>query len=42
LRSLESWGAVWQALTDIQNETERFALDRRQAVLAGLSLMAGT
>ena len=42
LRSLESWGAVWQALTDIKNETERFALDRRQAVLAGLSLMAGT
>jgi DNA polymerase-3 subunit delta' len=42
LRSLESWGAVWQALTDIQTETERFALDRRQAVLAGLSLMAGT
>jgi DNA polymerase III subunit delta' len=42
LRSLESWGAVWQALTDIQSETERFALDRRQAVLAGLSLMAGT
>jgi DNA polymerase-3 subunit delta' len=42
LRSLESWGAVWQALTDLQNETERFALDRRQAVLAGLSLMAGT
>jgi DNA polymerase-3 subunit delta' len=42
VRSLESWGAVWQALTDIQNETERFALDRRQAVLAGLSLMAGT
>ncbi len=42
LRSLESWGAVWQALTEIQTETERFALDRRQAVLAGLSLMAGT
>jgi DNA polymerase-3 subunit delta' len=42
LRSLESWGAVWQALTDIQHETERSALDRRQAVLAGLSLMAGT
>jgi DNA polymerase III subunit delta' len=42
LRSLESWGGVWQALTEIQDETERFALDRRQAVLAGLSLMAGT
>jgi DNA polymerase-3 subunit delta' len=42
LRSLESWGGVWQALTEIQHETERFALDRRQAVLAGLSLMAGT
>jgi DNA polymerase-3 subunit delta' len=42
LRSIESWGGVWQALTQIQDETERFALDRRQAVLAGLSLMAGT
>jgi DNA polymerase-3 subunit delta' len=42
LRSIEAWGGVWQALTQIQDETERFALDRRQAVLAGLSLMAGT
>jgi DNA polymerase-3 subunit delta' len=42
LRSIEAWGGVWQALTEIQDETERFALDRRQAVLAGLSLMAGT
>jgi DNA polymerase-3 subunit delta' len=41
-RSLEGWGAVWQALTQIQDETERLALDRRQAVLAGLSVMAGT
>jgi DNA polymerase-3 subunit delta' len=41
-RSIEGWGRVWQALTQIQDETERFALDRRQAVLAGLSLMAGT
>ena len=41
-RSLEGWRKVWQALTQIQDETERFALDRRQAVLAGLSLMAGT
>ncbi|HEX3982826.1 MAG TPA: DNA polymerase III subunit delta', partial [Acidisoma sp.] len=41
-RSIEGWGKVWLALTQIQDETERFALDRRQAVLAGLSLMAGT
>ncbi|MCB8879519.1 DNA polymerase III subunit delta' [Acidisoma cellulosilytica] len=41
-RSIDDWGKVWQALTQIQDETERFALDRRQAVLAGLSLMAGT
>lgn len=41
-RSIDGWGKVWQALTQIQHETERFALDRRQAVLAGLSLMAGT
>jgi DNA polymerase III subunit delta' len=41
-RSLEGWGEVWQALTRIQDETERLALDRRQAVLAGLGVMAGT
>jgi DNA polymerase III subunit delta' len=39
-RSLERWGGVWQGLTRLQEETERFSLDRRQAVLAGLSLMA--
>jgi DNA polymerase-3 subunit delta' len=39
-RSLEHWGGVWQGLTRLQEETERFSLDRRQAVLAGLSLMA--
>jgi DNA polymerase-3 subunit delta' len=39
-RSLERWGEVWQGLTRLQEETERFSLDRRQAVLAGLSLMA--
>lgn len=41
-RSIDGWGKVWQALTQLQDETERFALDRRQAVLAGLGLMAGT
>jgi DNA polymerase III subunit delta' len=39
-RSLGRWGEVWQGLTRLQEETERFSLDRRQAVLAGLSLMA--
>ncbi len=31
---------VWHALTRLQDETERFALDRRQAVLSGLRLLA--
>ncbi len=39
LHSLEAWGDVWQALTQLQEETERFALDRRQAVLSGLRLL---
>ncbi|GAB0114728.1 DNA polymerase III subunit delta' [Acidisoma sp. C75] len=40
-RSIDAWGEIWQALTRLQDETERLALDRRQAVLAALGLMAG-
>ena len=42
LRALDAWGDVWQGLTRLQDETERFSLDRRQAVLAGLALLSGT
>jgi DNA polymerase III subunit delta' len=40
LRSLDAWGDVWQALTRLQDETERFALDKRQAIVAGLGMLS--
>ena len=40
LRPLAAWGDVWHGLTRLQDETERFALDRRQAIVAGLALLA--
>lgn len=39
MHPLDAWGDVWHALTRLQDETERFALDRRQAILAGLDLL---
>jgi len=39
LLSLEAWGETWHALTRLQDETERFSLDKRQAVIAGLGLL---
>ncbi|MBV8615156.1 MAG: DNA polymerase III subunit delta' [Acetobacteraceae bacterium] len=41
LRPLDAWGDVWHALSRLQDETERFALDRRQAILTGLRLLSG-
>jgi DNA polymerase III subunit delta' len=41
LRPLDAWGDVWHALTRLQDETERFALDKRQAVVAGLGMLGG-
>jgi DNA polymerase-3 subunit delta' len=40
LRPLDAWGEVWQGLTRLQDETERFSLDKRQAIVAGLSLLS--
>ncbi len=40
LHPLAAWGDVWQALTRLQHETEWFALDRRQAILSALGLLA--
>lgn len=40
-RPLAEWGEVWHALGRLQSETERFNLDKRSAVLAGLELIAG-
>ena len=40
LRPLDAWGEVWQGLTRLQDETERFSLDKRQAIVAGLGLLS--
>lgn len=41
LRPLDAWTDVWHALAKIQDETERFHLDKRQAIVAGLAVLAG-
>ena len=41
LRPLDAWGDVWHALTRLQDETERFNLDKRQAIVAGLGMLSG-
>jgi DNA polymerase-3 subunit delta' len=38
-RPLDAWGEVWEALTRLQDETERFNLDKRQAIVAGLAML---
>jgi DNA polymerase-3 subunit delta' len=42
LHPLDAWADVWHALTELQDETERFNLDKRQAVVAGLGMLSGT
>ena len=42
LRPLDAWGDVWHALTRLQDETERFALDRRQAIVSSLGMLSGS
>ena len=42
LRPLDSWCELWQGLTRLQDETERFALDKRQAIVAGIGMLSGT
>jgi DNA polymerase-3 subunit delta' len=42
LRPLDAWGEVWHGLTRLQNETERFALDKRQALVASVGLLTGS
>lgn len=41
LRPLAAWGEVWQGLSRLRDETERFSLDKRQAIVAGLGLLSG-
>ncbi len=40
LRPLSDWGDIWTQLGQLRDETERFALDKRQAIVAGLGLLA--
>lgn len=42
VRPLADWADVWQGLCHLQDETEAFHLDRRQAIVNGLGLLAGT
>ena len=41
LRPLDAWGEVWQGLTRLQDETERFSGDKRQAIVAGIGMLSG-
>jgi DNA polymerase-3 subunit delta' len=41
LRGADAWGEVWQGLTRLQDETERFALDKRQAIVTGVGMLSG-
>jgi DNA polymerase III subunit delta' len=40
-RSHDAWSVLWQDLTRLQDETERFALDKRQAIVASVGLLTG-
>jgi DNA polymerase-3 subunit delta' len=40
-RPLAAWIDVWQGLTRLQDETEAFHLDKRQALVNGFGLLAG-
>ena len=42
LRPLDARGDVWHALTWLQDVTERFPLDRRQAIVSGLGMLSGS
>jgi DNA polymerase-3 subunit delta' len=41
-RPLADWADVWHGLARLQDETERFYLDKRQAVVSGIALLRGT
>ncbi|MBS0638863.1 MAG: DNA polymerase III subunit delta' [Proteobacteria bacterium] len=42
LRPLGAWGDLWHGLTRLQDETERFALDKRQAIVASVGMLSGS
>lgn len=39
LQPLAAWAELWHTLTRLQDETERFALDKRQALVQAISLL---
>lgn len=41
LHPLDAWSDVWHALGQLQDETVRLNLDKRQAIVAGLDLLSG-
>ena len=41
LRPLEAWGELWQGLVKLKDETERSALDKRQALVACVGMLTG-
>ena len=41
-RPIDAWDDLWQGLTRLQDDTERFSLDKRQAIVAGLGMLTGT
>jgi DNA polymerase-3 subunit delta' len=41
-RPLDAWAEVWQGLCRLQDETEALYLERRQAILTGLVMLADT
>ena len=41
LRPLEAWAELWQGLSRLRDETERFALDKRQALVACVGMLTG-
>ena len=41
LRPLDAWGEVWQGLLRLQDETERYSLDKRQALVACVGMLTG-
>ena len=40
-RPIDAWSDLWFGLTRLQDETERFSLDKRQAIVAGLGMLTG-
>jgi DNA polymerase III subunit delta' len=40
-RPLDAWSDVWHGLGKLQDETERFNLDKRQAIVSSFALLGG-